>query len=85
MTWFYRVSHYILTPDAPRRPSRSANQEVLEAQYDETEDMIVIFWCIVEMDRADIETQLFEDDTPQLTLMDNMIVELLNVVQYRRR
>ncbi|XP_058766846.1 uncharacterized protein LOC131640475 [Vicia villosa] len=36
VTWFYRVSHPLMTPDAPGDPSRAAHEEILENQ--QTED-----------------------------------------------
>lgn len=30
MTWFYSVSHPVMTPDAPGRPPRSTHEEILE-------------------------------------------------------
>lgn len=34
------------------------------------------------MDRADIEARLFEDGSPPLALVANMVVELWKIVQY---
>lgn len=64
MTWFYSMSHPIMTPDAPERPHRPANCEVLEARDGHTEDVSTICRCIVEMGRSDIEAILFKEDTP---------------------
>lgn len=55
MTWFYRVSHAIMTPNALERPPSSANQEVLEAWDDHNEDISAVCQCIVKMGRVGIE------------------------------
>lgn len=85
MTWFYRVPHYIMTSDAPGRPPRPTNQEVLEVQDDQTESVMMVCRRVVEMDKAGIKSRLFEDGSPQLALVENMIVELQNGVQYIRK
>lgn len=62
MTWFYMVSHLIMTLDPSGRPPRSSNQEVLEAQDDHIEDVIVVCQRVWEMGRAGIKARLFKDD-----------------------
>lgn len=56
MTWFYRVSHPIMTPNAPGRPLRPTNYEVLEAQDDHTESVTTVYRRVVGMGITDIET-----------------------------
>lgn len=47
--WFYRVSHYIMTPNIFGRPPRSTHEELLEnqqAQNDHVSDVLSICQCI---------------------------------------
>lgn len=85
MTWFYTVSHPIMTPDVPEGPPRPVNLEELEVQDEHAESLASVCRHVVEMGRRALEERLFEDGTPQKALMKSMVVELHNVVQYRRR
>lgn len=69
MTWFYRVSHHIMTPDAPREPPRPANQEVLQVRDEQEESAMMVCWRVVEMGIVAIESRLFMDESPQLSLV----------------
>lgn len=80
MAWFYMVSHPIMTPYALGRPPRPANQEILEAQDNHTEDVTTICWHVWEMGKSCIEGIIFEDGRPKLVLMANMVSELQNVM-----
>lgn len=80
---FYRMSHHIMAPSAPGRPPRPTNQEVLEAQDDHTENVTSVSQRVVEMCKEDLESGLFEVGSAHLALMENMIVESQNTVQYK--
>lgn len=65
-----------MTPDAPGRPPRLVNLEVLNVRDDHTEDVSADCQCVMKTDKADIEARLFEDGNPQLAFMEDMVVEL---------
>ncbi|XP_058762964.1 uncharacterized protein LOC131636367 [Vicia villosa] len=51
MTWLYRLSHPIITPDTLGEPPRPTNQEVLEIRDEQLENMETVCWRVVEMGR----------------------------------
>lgn len=65
-----------MTPDSPRRPPRPANQEVLKARNDNTEDKSAVHRCVVEMRKACIEARVFMEASLYLDLVENMIFKL---------
>lgn len=71
--------------DAPGMPPRPTNQEILKARDDHTKDVSAVCQRVVEMGKAGIEARIFMVGSPQLTLVESMIVELRSAVQYRRR
>lgn len=49
-TWFYSVSHPIMTPDTPGCPPRPTHEEILEnekAMYDHAIDVLQIYQTIM--------------------------------------
>lgn len=64
MTWFYRVSHSIMTPYTPGRLPKPTNQEVLEAMDDNTEDVSMVCRRIMKMATSDIEAILLKEVSP---------------------
>lgn len=85
LTWFYTVSYPIMTPNVLGGPPRSANQEVFEVWDEKAKSVTTICRRVVKMDRAALESRLFEDDSPQLYLVERMVSELRNIVHFRRR
>lgn len=63
LTWFYRVSHPILTPDSLEEPSRPANLEVLEVQDEQAKSMTMVCQRVAYMGITAIKSGLFEDDS----------------------
>lgn len=60
--WFVRMSHSYMVHVAPRDPSRSAHQEILEgehAQLDHVEDVFPRCRCIVKIAQEDIDRGIF--------------------------
>ena len=64
ITWFYGVSHPIMTPYTPGRSPRPSNQNILEARNDHTQDVISVCQRIVDMWRSSIKTRLFLEGSP---------------------
>lgn len=62
LTWLYRVSHPIMTPNTHGRPPRPSNKEVLKAKDDHTQDISNIFRHNMDMARSDIETGLLRKE-----------------------
>lgn len=74
------MSHSIVTSDAPGEPHIPSNQEVLEVRDEQVKSVTMVCRCVEEMGRATIGSGLFEDGSPQLSLMERMVFELWNVV-----
>lgn len=64
MTSFYRVSHSFMTSNAPKRPHRSYNHDVLKVKDDHTKGVSIVCRCIVDMVRSGIEACLFYEGSP---------------------
>lgn len=75
MTWFYKVSHLIMTPYTLRIPHKPSNQDVLEARDDHTYDISSICRCIEDMAVSGIYVGLFEVGSSQLALIECIITE----------
>lgn len=64
LTWFYKVSHSIMTPNVLGRSPRSSNHEVLKYMDDHAEDKSVVYRCIIDMGGSSIDVWLFEEGSP---------------------
>ena len=64
MTWFYKVSHTIMTSNASGEPPRSGNHEVLVVHDEQAESVKTVCRRVAEMGRATIESKLFLYGTP---------------------
>ncbi|XP_058774201.1 uncharacterized protein LOC131648465 [Vicia villosa] len=74
VTWFYTVSHPIMTLDAPRHPSRSAYENILENQQ-----------RIQLIGQEALESRIIERGSPEaVAIMKRVVSETVSAVGYRR-
>lgn len=84
MTWFYNVSHPVMTPDAHGRPPRPAHEEILEneqARDDHAINVLSICQTIMRITYEGIKSGRFErggDDV--VALAYEIVIESCNVL-----
>ncbi|XP_058763616.1 uncharacterized protein LOC131637068 [Vicia villosa] len=89
MTWFYSVSHPYMTPNAHRRPPRSAHEEILENDQvmdDHVVDLLSVGQNIMQILREVIESGLFERGGDEVvTLACSSLTNVRNALGYCRQ
>lgn len=77
MTWFYTMSHLVMTLNALRRPPSLAHEEILEngkARDNHVVDVSPICQNIMWIKRGGLESKLFERDNNDLVALARSIL-----------
>src|SRR3954464_519133 len=88
VTWFYRVSHPLLTPGAPGAP-RPAHEEILENQQAEDDhviDLLPICQRIEMLGRDALDRGVVHHGSPEaVAMMEIIVTDAGRAAAYRRQ
>ena len=89
MTWFFNVSHPIMTPDGPGRPSRLAHEELLENQQVEDDyatDLLLVCQRIHLLGQEAHDFGIIERGGPEeFSIIGRMVMDASSATQYNRQ
>ncbi|XP_058780319.1 uncharacterized protein LOC131653945 [Vicia villosa] len=89
VTWFYRVSHPLMTPDAPGDPPMPAHEEILEKQHaedDHATELLPVCQRIQMLGQDALDRSIIEQGGPEaVSIVERMVSDTAGATVYRRQ